>query len=157
MLEDVDLYAVLKIPHDAHASDVKQAYHRILLSTHPDKRKSGDRDLPPLDARLLRQAYLTLFDVESRREYDASLAAREASVNSGSRPAQVVSLEEFEMKTSESGMERWTHACRCGGVYRIDEQQLEEDLHLIGCDSCSEVIWVGYDAECENADAIEKA
>lgn len=163
MLEFVDFYAVLSIPRDAAIVEIKQAYHRILLTTHPDKHKQrcNDTSSPPLDVGLLQQAYMTLSDHASRKTYDASLAANEARLTSGPRPAQVVSLEEFTLAVNDNDIagvlvddaadvEHWTYPCRCGGAYPIDTQQLEDDQHLIGCDSCSEVIWVGYEVECED-------
>ncbi|KAF8531531.1 hypothetical protein JB92DRAFT_3080936 [Gautieria morchelliformis] len=144
------LYAVLSVPRDAPTLDIKQAYHRILLTTHPDKRKCKDTASPPFDVGLLQQAYLTLSDQASRKAYDASLEASEARSTSCPRPAQVVSLEEFILAGDDADGERWTYACRCGGTYQVDQQQLEEDQHLLGCDSCSEVIWVGYEVEYED-------
>lgn len=141
---------MLCVPRDALPLDIKQAYHRILLTTHPDKRKCENTASPPLDVGLLQKAYLTLSNQVSREAYDASLAANEARFTFGPRPAQVVSLEEFTSAVNDVVVERWAYPCRCGGTYWIDTQQLEEDQHLIGCDSCSEVIWVGYEAECED-------
>lgn len=66
---------------------------------------------------------------------------------SGPRPAQVVSLEEFdevEGRGEDSG--EWTYGCRCGGTYRITEADMEKGQHVVGCSSCSEVVWVGYEA-----------
>lgn len=151
-LAPVDFYAMLCIPRNALPLDVKRAYHRLLLSSHPDKRKPHDDAFPPHDVGLLRQAYLTLSDPASRGAYDAILATHDAHTVSGPRPAQVVSLEEFTGSMDDSGVEHWTYACRCGGAYRTNDAQLEEDLHLIGCDSCSEVIWLGYEAESVDAE-----
>lgn len=64
------------------------------------------------------------------------------------RPAEVVSLEEFHLdipKVDEQ-YDSWVYPCRCGAVYKIKEEQLEQDVHLIGCQGCSEVVWVGYEA-----------
>ena len=151
-LEFVDFYAVLCISRDASPLDIKQAYHRILLATHPDKQRREDTASSSIDVGLLQQAYKTLSDRALRRPYDASLAAHEARLSSGPRPAQVVSLEEFTpaINPKAADIERWNHPCRCGGIYSIDTEQLEDDQHLIGCDSCSEVIWVGYEVECED-------
>lgn len=140
----VDFYQVLRVPRDALLLDVKQAYHRILLSSHPDKRKDESPDSPAFDVGLIQQAYMTLSNPEARKAYDALLAARSAS---GPRPAQVLSLEEFTESIDDAGIGHWSYSCRCGGTYHIDDVQLEADVHLLGCESCSEVIWVGYEAE----------
>ena len=58
------------------------------------------------------------------------------------RPAQVVSLEDFdEVEVEES----WRYTCRCGGSYLITSTLMDEGEHLIACNSCSEVVWVGYE------------
>lgn len=59
------------------------------------------------------------------------------------RPAEVISLEEFDYE--EKG-DVYTYRCRCGSAYRVSDSQLDADVHLIGCQGCSEVIWVGYEA-----------
>ena len=52
-----------------------------------------------------------------------------------------MSLEDFE--EAEEGV--WTHACRCGGTYKIIEEDMDAGRHLVGCENCSEVVWVGYE------------
>lgn len=39
----------------------------------------------------------------------------------------------------------WRHGCRCGGAYIIRGAEMEAGHHLVGCSSCSEVVWVGYE------------
>ncbi|KNZ77505.1 Diphthamide biosynthesis protein 4 [Termitomyces sp. J132] len=64
------------------------------------------------------------------------------------RPAQVVSLEEFEEAMTESEKDSvWRYQCRCGGMYRITAADMENGHHLVGCSSCSEVVWVGYELQ----------
>jgi len=96
----------------------------------------------------IKEAYLTLSDPALRRAYDASLTRHPAP-----RPAQVVSLEDFAVRYDNSDDQNdsamYTYPCRCGGMYRISEAQLEKDVHLVGCDACSEIIWVGYEVEEE--------
>lgn len=173
MLPSSDFYKLLRIPRDASPNDIKIAYHRTLLRLHPDKqfRPRNHRDIvlldatadpsrlppkEPVDVALLKEAYRTLSDVGLRAAYDGSLRREEHARSRGPRPAQVVSLEEFtsieavETGSSGTGMEgdaaeEWWHKCRCGGTYRITQDDLENGMHLVGCESCSEVIWVGYE------------
>ncbi|OAX80327.1 hypothetical protein ACJ72_05341, partial [Emergomyces africanus] len=35
--KEIDCYRILKVPKDATTSDIKRAYHKRLLETHPDK------------------------------------------------------------------------------------------------------------------------
>lgn len=110
---------------------------------------------------LLKQAYTTLSDISLREVYDIELAAaftgdgKTASCIPERRAAQVIGLDEFEGPiTSVLGEDEWTHACRCGEFYRISEEQLENDIHLVACEGCSEAIWVGFEAiECLEGDS----
>jgi len=63
----------------------------------------------------------------------------------GPRPAQVISLEEFEEQEATIDSVSWNHKCRCGGTYQISDDDMEKGQHLVSCCSCSEVIWVGYE------------
>lgn len=119
-------------------AQIKSAYHRALLHSHPDKKKSSE----PIDIALIKQAYSTLSDPQLRAEYDAQQSYSPATP----RPAQVVSLEDFEELESETDTnDSWRYTCRCGGSYHITATLMEKGEHLIACNSCSEVIWVGYE------------
>lgn len=140
----LDCYKLLGVERNASQEEIKRAYHRALLTSHPDKRAAAaggphDADERPPIA-LLKEAYATLSQPELRAQHDADLAAAKA----GPRPAAVLSLDDLqEGEDAWEGTWRWT--CRCGGIFRISEAQMEEGQHLIGCSSCSEVIWVGYE------------
>ncbi|THH22377.1 hypothetical protein EUX98_g8211 [Antrodiella citrinella] len=145
-------YAVLAVPRSASFSEIKSAYHRALLVSHPDKQQqSKETTVSPhdvdVDIDLIKQAYVTLSSAESRATYDVSLVRLPA----GPRPAQVVSLEDFE-EAEEDG-DGWWYGCRCGGRYQITEADMEKGQHVVGCGSCSEVVWVGY--ELVDAEANE--
>lgn len=139
---NVDFYQLLGIAYDAPLSVIKSAYHKALLASHPDKRLFTSA-IPPVnvDIALLKEAYTTLSNVSSRIAYDNILRNARVKISTGPRPAQVISLEDFE----EAEEDVWTHACRCGGTYRITEEDMDAGRHLVGCESCSEVVWVGYE------------
>ncbi|KAG6380732.1 hypothetical protein JVT61DRAFT_5112 [Boletus reticuloceps] len=163
-----NFYNLLQIPRDASLKDIKAAYHRTLLRLHPDKQTQArhHHHAPPeeafgfVDVALLKEAYRTLSDAGLRAVYDRSLRREEHARSCGPRPAQVVSLEEFtaltetrefgagssaEVEADADAVREWGHRCRCGGMYRITQDDLENGAHLVGCESCSEVIWVGYE------------
>lgn len=121
---------------------MRLAYHRALLLHHPDKQVLVSRDIstrerPRLAVALLKEAFETLSTPDLRAKYDA-IRTRHPS---GPRPAQVLSLADFT--ELEEGI--WHHDCRCSGSYTIMEAEMERGQHLVGCGSCSEVIWVGYE------------
>ncbi len=138
-----DYYAILSISPSSTPAEIKAAYHRLLLASHPDKCVSEHGE-DSIDIGLLKDAFRTLYTPELRVQYDKVRLS--SGKRLGPRPAQVISLEEFDETAS-----RWTYACRCGGMYVITEDMLDAGQHLVGCASCSEVVWVGYEvAEAED-------
>ncbi|KAI0828824.1 hypothetical protein BC628DRAFT_1417226 [Trametes gibbosa] len=147
-----DFYALLSVSPSATSADIKTAYHRALLASHPDKRDPAGSN--PTDIGLLKQAFNTLYTPYLRKHYDALRTASRKS--SGPRPAQVISLEEFEETEDTSETSFWVYSCRCGGQYVVTEETLDAGQHLVGCASCSEVVWVGYElVEDADADALQ--
>ncbi|KAF5332542.1 hypothetical protein D9611_005146 [Ephemerocybe angulata] len=132
-------------------------------STSPLNISSGSR----LEISLIKLAYETLLSPESRGTYDSTIMKkRKAHTTSGGpRPAQIISLEDWvstsRSKTPElheggedvEGEEEgpWRYPCRCSGFYEISVDMMERGVHLVGCNSCSEVVWAGYELE-EDAD-----
>lgn len=53
-------------------------------------------------------------------------------------------MEEFEER-EDAEDSLWVYPCRCGGQYVVTEQMLDAGQHLVGCASCSEVVWAGYE------------
>ncbi|PPQ86957.1 hypothetical protein CVT25_009779 [Psilocybe cyanescens] len=143
---------LLAVPRDASPAILKSAYHRALLQSHPDKRTTHS-PATVTDIELIKEAYAVLSDSELRAAHNAQLDQR--SLTTAPRPAQVVSLEEFEDENPPDAPEDtdegpWKYPCRCGGWYRITTSLMEKGDHLIACNSCSEVVWVGYElVDCE--------
>jgi curved DNA-binding protein CbpA len=69
-------YDVLGVPAGASGAELKQAYRRLAMRLHPDRRAMAppdDRRLAEDGLRRLNEAYRVLRDPERRRAYDASL------------------------------------------------------------------------------------
>lgn len=135
---------------DASLAGIKSAYHRVLLKSHPDKRNASISD-NHVDIALIKEAYKTLSNEEDRAAYDARLK-QHLYAGASPRPAQVISLEEFNNENSgiteeDSEGGPWKYSCRCGGSYLITTTVMENGEHLIACNSCSETIWVGYEVQ----------
>lgn len=135
-------YELLQVPRTASPAEIKASYHRLLLSHHPDKSDASKENSTQtgIDIGSLKEAFAVLFSPESRITYDSELSSCSDPSLSRSRPAHIVSLEEFE----DLG-QVWTYGCRCGGQYTIGEPDLERDVHLVACSTCSELVWVGYE------------
>jgi len=140
---------------------VKTAYREALLLYHPDKALSTrnrnefaenttrvvyqsnlEDKAQPLSMDSIQKAYATLSNPVLRAAFDLRLVRDNATSKGSQRPAEIVSFEEF---VPEDGSEAYVYLCRCGSVYRITEEQLEAEVHLLGCQGCSEVVWVGYE------------
>jgi curved DNA-binding protein len=63
-----DYYAVLGVPRDATAEQIKKAYRRLALKHHPDK-NPGDRKAEE-KFKEITEAYAVLSDAEKKRQYD---------------------------------------------------------------------------------------
>lgn len=65
----VDYYQILELPRSATSVDIKKAYRRLALQTHPDKNKD-----PEAKERFqqIAEAYQVLANESSRQEYDFS-------------------------------------------------------------------------------------
>ncbi|CAM6108695.1 unnamed protein product [Calypogeia fissa] len=76
-----DLYEVLGVSVTATASEIKQAYRKRSLETHPDRFPVGSRDQQEATARFqeVNDAYYVLSDAGRRKEYDAKRATDDAA------------------------------------------------------------------------------
>ncbi|KAL8923210.1 MAG: hypothetical protein Q9172_003229 [Xanthocarpia lactea] len=86
---DVDLYAVLGLSRNASKAEVKKAYHKAALSSHPDKVGESERAAAEIKFKSVSKAYEILSDDDKRELYDArGLSAFEAG-NRGGMDADV--------------------------------------------------------------------
>lgn len=147
--DDPNFYTLLALTKNASSPEIKAAYHRALLRHHPDKNRSttGTNNYISDDqytVTVIQKAYTTLSDPLLRAIYDSSERMK-YKPSKEQRPAELVSLDEFEAHDGSDDAAFWTYPCRCGSAYRIDEKQMDQEVHLIGCQGCSEAVWVGYE------------
>ncbi|KAK0466252.1 uncharacterized protein EV420DRAFT_817960 [Desarmillaria tabescens] len=116
----------------------------MLLQHHPDKSTLRKEGQTQIDVTVIKEAYFILSDPVSRHRYDVEILQKRIR---GPRPAQVISLDDFDEQPSinDSDHSVWTYKCRCSGVYTITDGEMELGHHSIACSNCSEVIWVGYE------------
>lgn len=80
--EDLDLYSVLNVPRDASKSEIKKAYHKAALHSHPDKVAPEQRAEAEQKFKAVSQAYEILHDDQKRSLYDQhGMAAFEKGAN----------------------------------------------------------------------------
>ncbi|KAI9683141.1 MAG: hypothetical protein M1829_005932 [Trizodia sp. TS-e1964] len=68
--EEPDLYEILGVHRGASKSEIKKAYHKAALASHPDKVAQGEREEAETKFKAVSQAYEILFDDEKRERYD---------------------------------------------------------------------------------------
>jgi hypothetical protein len=89
-----DYYAVLGVPRDASAEDIKQAFRRLSAHWHPDHNKRADA-AERFDE--LNKAKELLLDPKRRAAYDRDLAHAEAGGSSGDDESAAYDDEETEV------------------------------------------------------------
>ncbi|KAL8952815.1 MAG: hypothetical protein Q9222_001287 [Ikaeria aurantiellina] len=81
---DIDLYEVLGITRSATKVEVKKAYHKAALTSHPDKVSEDERAAAEIKFKGISKAYEILSDDDKRDLYDAhGLSAFEAGHQGG--------------------------------------------------------------------------
>ncbi|KAG8345236.1 DnaJ domain [Trypanosoma vivax] len=161
MKETHSPYEILGLNPSASTAEIRKAFKRLALSTHPDKQSSpatGNEPVPNTRVKypfyLVKEAADQLLDPLRRAEYDSGghlLSARSAGVVSDS-----YNLSEFELvdkKLLPVGVVVLVYRmeCRCGGVFEVfltRSEGAEANYHqLCECDSCSLVVEVNDHAD----------
>ena len=95
-MRDPDFYKVLGVRHTASAADIRKAYKKKALETHPDKNPGRNSDEA---FKAVGEAYATLSDEARRRDYDAALAgggtSRGATARGGEPPDPYAGVDPF--------------------------------------------------------------
>ena len=152
-LNHISYYEVLGVPQDCATKDVKFAYHRLLLTHHPDKKAQREDATTTLTNRhsiqLIQDAYRTLSDTQQRKDYDAAIHTHFIKLGLTASSASTlnadgidrIDLSEFEIiesqpvkeggGTAEDGEpeEVFVHACpRCHfeDGFVLSESDLEQ-------------------------------
>ncbi|KAK7470225.1 hypothetical protein VKT23_001659 [Stygiomarasmius scandens] len=161
--------------HQYHGVDGRtQTYGNgigAMIDAEPERNVANGNNSPILSISTIKQAYLVLSDPALRAEHDATRARNQPfrpleNHATGPRPAQLIDLSDFTEvpvarpcsngsfsdDRNKDGFE-YTHPCRCGGMYKITEAQMERGEHLVGCESCSEVVWVSFEVAEDDEDS----
>lgn len=135
----MDAYEVLGVPSDATNDEIRRRYLELARALHPDKASVEDKAAQTKRFVQVQWAWDVLSDPEKRKEHDLSES------NADSVVWREVDLDDMEFDESAGA---YTTGCRCGGSYRITEDQLEEGFDATVCDGCSCVVVVLYEL-CE--------
>ncbi|KAH3663356.1 hypothetical protein OGAPHI_005346 [Ogataea philodendri] len=144
-------YRVLGVEESASTDEIKDAYRRRLLASHPDKTGTaieGD------EIARITAAYRTLVDTAKRHIYDQDRKtelSRLGIANGGG--LEVYSLDEFDMDPHK---DLWTKSCpRCTSPhgFELSETDLDKGTStgpgmyelIVQCSSCSLWLIVKYE------------
>lgn len=79
----MNLYGALDVSHSASDEEIRKAYKRKALETHPDRlgpsASQSQRENAQTHFQKIREAFVVLSDANKRRAYDASLATQTGS------------------------------------------------------------------------------
>jgi curved DNA-binding protein CbpA len=102
-----DYYELLAVPRDADAAAIRLAYARQARERHPDRFTDPEEKRRAQEAfTLITEAFNTLTNEKSRREYDASLAAPRVAVPEQiAREAHELALQLMERRSFHEAIE----------------------------------------------------
>lgn len=155
-------YEILGVDPDASGQQLKTAYHRKLLTSHPDK--TGDITLEsPVLISAIKEAYRVLSDAQTREKYDEELKTlfKKQGFNITGAGLDIYTLESF--RCSDEDHPVWTRDCpRCSSENSIELKEADLEMGtvdglggyqiIVSCQSCSLWITVLYEEEGEEED-----
>ncbi|RLV93623.1 Diphthamide biosynthesis protein 4 [Spathaspora sp. JA1] len=146
-------YEILGISTSCSVSEIKQAYREKLLTTHPDKVNNSNVQQDEIS--LIKEAYRTLIDSDSRINYDKSIISHSKlkgfNINGGG--LDLYSLEDFDFDEDNVVWSKTCPRCQFPEGIKLSETELEQngtgdnqggyDI-IVQCNSCSLWIQVKY-------------
>ena len=67
---DIDYYKILGVTRSASESEIKKAYRKLSMLTHPDRAPEQERETAKVKFQEINQAYEILGSPEKRKQYD---------------------------------------------------------------------------------------
>ena len=136
-----NFYEVLGVAPNASQNEIKRMYQALVLKYHPDKYDAARMQCSSDEAKdyfyLIDEAWKTLGDSKTRREYDAML--RDDELNQDGPVDAEIKLSEMEF---DEDNKQYTWPCRCSGSYEVTDEILIGRENIIGCTTCSLTIKV---------------
>ncbi|XP_071809610.1 dnaJ homolog subfamily C member 24-like [Asterias amurensis] len=130
------LYSILGAKPDASYKELKACYQKAILQCHPDKLPRSvseeDRSAAKQQFSKVDMAWRTLCNDASRKAYDVTQT--EQKLRKPFPVNEQVFLEDMEWQEDD---EVYTHACRCGGEYIANDNDVEQNYLIISCNTCT--------------------
>ncbi|SCV03222.1 LANO_0G02894g1_1 [Lachancea nothofagi CBS 11611] len=150
-------YAILGLESDCELLQVKKAYRERLLSTHPDKTRSGSgTSTGPLSIEEIKEAYRILSDPKTRSQYDALLAesCKKSGFNNTGEGLESFSLDKFDYDSGTSTFSMNCPRCHVTAGFELTEDMLDNHgaelpdgsyFVVVQCSACSLWLNVTFD------------
>ncbi|KAG4105905.1 dnaJ-like protein subfamily C member 24-like protein [Neocallimastix lanati (nom. inval.)] len=139
-------YEILDVDPNTDFEIIKKTYQKLILKYHPDKlQQIGITSKIEIEKNKkkfqeIQKAWDNISSVEKKLQYDKELLAnsfkQEGVIN------EEIDLDDMEYDEDE---ETYFSECRCGGIYKITVDDLENNVNVISCDICSLKIKVLYE------------
>eukprot|EP00118_Oscarella_pearsei_P020030 m.215778 g.215778 ORF g.215778 m.215778 type:complete len:143 (+) comp39839_c2_seq2:190-618(+) len=131
-----DLYGILGVSAEAHRQTIRKAYQKRAFQCHPDKLPIDANEKAKVESRRVFQkveeAWRVLGDPESRRKYDSEQAAARSKAQEFVN--EVVDLSNMEYSDVDSC---YFWPCRCGDIYAVAREELDDGTAVVPCCGCS--------------------
>ncbi|XP_075905342.1 dnaJ homolog subfamily C member 24 isoform X2 [Nelusetta ayraudi] len=157
-----DLYAVLGARPSDSALQLKHRYQQLALQYHPDRLRLKEPSAVDSTSEKfleIEAAWRVLSDQNTRQQYDLQCKAQELKQN---WPLDsTISVENMRWDPERR---MHTDTCRCGGVFSITQEEVEEERRrewsdeeeetglYVCCDSCSLCVCVKISVVAHNND-----
>lgn len=140
------LYSLLGVKSTSTSAEIRNAYLLAARKHHPDR---GGEDKAYMQQ--LNHAHATLTNPQTRHLYDEELQNQRSTLSgrpNDSRVSDTVDLDAMEVIEDAEKL-TFYHACRCGGGFYVNEDELVNSQVVISCSGCSERLRIVADQEAQ--------
>lgn len=131
-MADPSYYSILEVSPKASLEEIRKAYKRLALISHPDKCQGSDSKFLSIT-----KAWDILGDSEKRKVYDANL---EYEAIQSFAISDIVYIGDFE--SDDDG--NYYYICRCQNDYVLTQEDVDYLMRYVTCSGCSLAIEVTY-------------
>mmetsp|Transcript_7494 Transcript_7494/g.15281 ORF Transcript_7494/g.15281 Transcript_7494/m.15281 type:complete len:547 (+) Transcript_7494:196-1836(+) len=120
-----NLYDVLGVSRSASASEIKRAYRKKALQSHPDKNPDKDPELAAMEFHRVVQAFEVLSDPQSRRVYDRTGKTPDQQEQQRQQQQQA-QWRQQQQQQQQYQQQQWTFNFHSGGFHRRGPVKLKD-------------------------------
>ncbi|XP_076362592.1 dnaJ homolog subfamily C member 24-like isoform X2 [Tachypleus tridentatus] len=126
-----DYYGILGTSVTSTKEDLRKCYIKKMLQYHPDKQQQGEQHGTSVEFHKIEQAWKILGDDIQRKQYDTLL--KEQCLHQDVSVSEKIFIEDM---TWNSDTHEYKWPCRCGDIYILGEDAVEDRV-ILSCETCS--------------------